>query len=89
MGSAISQVNNKPEVTILAAVRKPGTVGWGGAFVAVKGDDGRITAAVFENNMDYISNEMTEEQIKEAETQFKLDGWLPMTREDIKATAGV
>lgn len=75
-------------VAILAALRKPGTQGWNGAFVAVR-TNGGTTVAVFENNRDFIGNNVTDAELSEMVEGFQSEGWLPMDREDVRLTAGV
>lgn len=85
MSATLSSTNT--EVAVLAALRKPGTHGWNGAFVAAQ-TNGGITVGVFENNRDYIGN-VTDAELTEMVRGFEGEGWLPMDREDVRLTAGI
>lgn len=61
---------------------------WDGAFVFCKHDNGCI-AAVFENRMDYVNNRATYETSIMDYNKYVGDGWIPMTAEDLQATAGL
>lgn len=78
------------EDTILG-LRKPGTEEgtWTGAWVAGKDENGKVVAAVFEDNMDYIANDLAWKLVISQKNKFEEDGWQPMTREDIRKTAGI
>lgn len=76
-------------VIILSALRQPGTSGWNGAFVAVRDENGDITMAVFENGKDFIANQVSMEELNESVETLTNRGWVTMTRDDVKKTAGV
>jgi hypothetical protein len=72
--------------------RKPGTEPgtWDNAFVAGKQSSLALkwTAASFEHGMDFVGA-VTDEELKKTLDYFVKEGWQPMTREDIKLTAGI
>jgi hypothetical protein len=74
-------------------LRKPGTEPgtWKGAWVACRDEKGKVVTAIFEDNMDFIGPQNTSwKQAMEQKTKLQEDeGWEPMTREDIRKTAGI
>lgn len=76
------------EITILAALRQPGTTGWHGAFVAVEGE-GKRTVAVFEDGKDFIAEDITDDELNALIALHTEKGWVQMDREDIRKTSGV
>jgi hypothetical protein len=79
--------NMESREEIVAALRKPGTSGWNGAFVAARTSEG-ISVGVFENNRDYVGT-VTESELREMVDGFEREGWVPMEREDVRVTAGI
>ena len=70
--------------------RKPGTkIGsWTGAYVALA-QKGIISAAFFENNIDYICHPKKWCVIETHVLNLVDNGWIKMTAEDLELTAGV
>lgn len=63
---------------------------WSGAFVICKTvDSNNITAAHFENNMDYIGHPKRYNDAIISYNMFIKRGWLPMSKEDLEKTAGI
>jgi hypothetical protein len=61
---------------------------WKGAFVScVK--DGKIIAAFFDNNQDYIAHPGTWKEVDKQIDDLQSKGWIKMTPEDILKTAGI
>jgi hypothetical protein len=63
---------------------------WDRAMVVAKlANSDTITAAVFENGMDYIGHPKTYDEAYKSYDTFIKEGWVPMTPEDLKKTSGV
>lgn len=73
-------------------LRKPGTEEgkWTGAFVAGAGDFwGPATAGYFVNGLEYIAHHDSYLPVLRERHRLLNEGWKPMTREDMTATAGI
>lgn len=83
--------NRQPKIEYIFGCRDPKSEVnlWGGAFVICKSVGGTITAAQFENNMDYIGHPKTYNDAMISYNIFIERGWLPMSKDDLEKTAGV
>ncbi len=73
-------------------LRKPGTVegSWTGAIVFSRHTkSGRRTSGIFDNNLDYIGDNISIFGEYFRYYYFKLQGWKTMSERDIKNTSGM
>lgn len=84
-------MSNKKEFSF--GLRSPTSKGlgrWDGAFVSGITTEGKLFSALFEDNMDFVSDStLTIETIRKTYDELKNKGWKPMTKEDIRQTAGI
>ncbi len=90
MGITYSNTNN---VEYIFGCRNPSSAGigkWDGAFVVCKSkNDQDITAALFENNADFIGHPKTYDEAIAKYEGLIAQGWKPMGIEDLEKTTGV
>ena len=73
-------------------LRKPGTnLGrWDGAIVLIQFTNDQCMIGLFENGMDYISDCKVDHSVLKGQyDKYQREGWQPMTKEDIRKTAGL
>lgn len=75
----------------VVGMRRPGTPegAWQDAYVAGIDSNGGITAAYFENNRDYIGHPASWAEVERELHALAQKGWMPMTRDDLRSTAGI
>ena len=68
---------------ITVGLRKPGTEGWHGAYVATK-RNGKVTAVYFDGGKDWNGVQMNWKKVQTQVANFKTEGWIEMTKDDLK-----
>jgi len=83
--------NEFTEDTLVFGCRSPYSKGigyWDGAFIYIQ-QRGQSIAIVFENNMDFISNNMSFDDALKLYSDFLKKEWIPMSNQDITNTSGI
>ena len=76
--------------TIAFGCRSPESKGyghWDGAYVYIQQNNITV-AVVFQNNIDFISNDLTFDEGLKLYSDFLKKEWIPMTNDDITQTSG-
>ena len=90
LDKAVENDFNITDYTIAFGCRSPESKGvgyWDGAYVYIQQNNITV-AVVFQNNVDYISNELNFDEGLKIYNDFLKKEWIPMTNEDITQTSG-